>query len=74
MSGQFTDITFLAKTYIFIIKSCIFMAYNVKSCKKFGFCKRNPDLAIFHKVSQGSSGSTDDAGFRCQNIQDWVLF
>ena len=50
------------------------MAYNVKSYKKSGFCKRNPDLAIFHKVSQGCSGSTEEAWFRRQNIQDWVLF
>ena len=50
------------------------MAYNVKSYKKFGFCKRNPDLAIFHKVIQGCSGSTDDVEFRRQNNQKWVLF
>ena len=74
MSGTFTDITFLAKIYIFMIKSCIFMAYNVKSYKKSGFCKRNPDLAIFHKVSQGCLGSTVDVVFRRQNVQKWVLF
>ena len=50
------------------------MAYNVKSYKKFGFCKRNPDLAIFHKVIQGCSGSTDDVEFRRQKFQKWVLF
>ena len=50
------------------------MAYNVKSYKKFGFCKRNPDLAIFHKVIQGCSGSTDDVEFRRPNNQKWVLF
>ena len=50
------------------------MTYNVKSYKKFGFCKINPDLAIFHKVSQGCSGSTEEAWFQSPNIQDWVLF